>query len=76
MHHTHVHTSVGYISGEVKLGIALRLLAGGDSLDLDAPFDISTNGVKIFSIRCHLNGLSISTYEGWILMHIFLILKN
>ena len=34
-------TTGGYISGETKLGITLRLLAGGDSLDLGVIFDIS-----------------------------------
>ena len=34
-------TSGGYISGEIKLAITLRLLAGGDALDLADLFDIS-----------------------------------
>ena len=33
--------SGGYLCGEVKLAITLRILAGGDSLDLGALFDIS-----------------------------------
>ena len=41
MHQAHVATSGGYVSGEAKLGITLRMLAGGDSLDLGALFDIS-----------------------------------
>ena len=41
MHQAHVSTSGGYVSGEAKLGITLRMLAGGDSLDLGALFDIS-----------------------------------
>ena len=40
IHHAHCHTSGGYISGEVKLGISLRLLAGGDALDLSVIFDV------------------------------------
>ena len=34
MYDAHVCTSGGYVSGEVKLGIALRLLAGGNAIDL------------------------------------------
>ena len=30
----------GYISGEIKLAIAIRILAGGDALDLAVIFDI------------------------------------
>ena len=37
----HCKTSGGWISGETKLGITLRLLAGGDSYDLGVLFDIS-----------------------------------
>ena len=36
----HEETSGGYISGETKLGLTLRLLAGGDALDLGVMFDI------------------------------------
>ena len=34
-------TTGGYISGEIKLGITLRLLVGGNSLDSGVIFDIS-----------------------------------
>ena len=33
-------TNGGYISGEVKLAVTLRFLAGGDALDLGVIFDI------------------------------------
>ena len=42
MHRVHAETSGGYICGEVKLAITIRLLASEDSLDLGALFDIST----------------------------------
>ena len=37
----HQKTSGGYISGETKLTITLRLLAGGDACDLGILFDVS-----------------------------------
>ena len=40
MYDTNVHTSGGYIAGEVKVAVTIRLLAGGDALDLGALFDI------------------------------------
>lgn len=41
-------TNRGYISGEVKLAITLRLLAGSDALDLGVIFDIyPDNCIKI-----------------------------
>ena len=40
MHIAHEKTCGGYISGETKLGLTLRLLAGGDALDLGVMFDI------------------------------------
>ena len=46
MHNAHANTSGGYVCGEVKLGITLRLMAGGDALDLGALFDISVNWCK------------------------------
>ena len=42
MYIAHEKTSGGYISGEIKLAITLRLLAGGDSYDLGVIFDISS----------------------------------
>ena len=41
MYRADVQTTGGYICGEVKLAITLRLLAGGGSLDLGALFDVS-----------------------------------
>ena len=46
MHNAHANTSGGYVCGEVKLAITLRLMAGGDALDLGALFDISPNWCK------------------------------
>ena len=43
MYNANVKATGGYISGEVKLAIALRLLAGGDSYDLVVIFDILHN---------------------------------
>ena len=40
MYDAHVLASGGYISGEVKLAITIRLLAGGDALDLALIFDV------------------------------------
>ena len=42
MYIAHEKTSGGYISGEIRLAITLRLLAGGDSYDLGVIFDISS----------------------------------
>ena len=57
MHQAHVDTCGGYVSGEVKLGITLRMLAGGDSLDLGAIFDISVS---------HIRAIFIDVVEHWI----------
>ena len=43
MFDAHVKTCGGYISGETKVGITLRILAGGDVLYLSVLFDISLN---------------------------------
>ena len=47
MYDAQVKTSGGYISGEVKLAVTLRLLAGGDSFDLGVIFDISSKKINI-----------------------------
>ena len=46
IHNAHCYTSGGYISGEVKLAISLRLLAGGDAYDLAVMFDIGHRWCK------------------------------
>ena len=38
-------TNGGYVSGEVKLAVTLRLLAGGDALDLGVIFDIYPDNI-------------------------------
>ena len=43
MFDAHEKTSGGYISGETKVGITLRLLAGGDINALGVLFDITPN---------------------------------
>ena len=40
MYDANVATTGGYIAGEVKLAITLRLLAGGDALDIGVIFDV------------------------------------
>ena len=46
MDQAHVQTSGWYISGEIKLALTLRLLAGGDTLNLGVLFDLSSNYCK------------------------------
>ena len=63
-------TSGGYISGEVKLAITLRLLAGGDALDLGVLFDVSSNYcrdifnyvLKHWIVQPNLGGMDIKAY--------------
>ena len=43
MFDAHEKTSGGFISRETKVGITLRLLAGGDINDLGVLFDITPN---------------------------------
>lgn len=38
--HAHEHTTGGFVSGEVKLALTLRLLAGGPYMDLALLFDV------------------------------------
>ena len=47
IYNAHVLTTGGYISGEVKLAITIRLLAGGDALDLAIIFDIYPSYIQI-----------------------------
>ena len=46
IHRTHAAESGEYVRVEVKLGITLRLLAGGEVLDLGATFNISYDWCK------------------------------
>ena len=39
MFNNNATTTSGFISGEIKLAIAMRLLAGGDSYNLAVAFD-------------------------------------
>ena len=48
----------GYISGEVKLGITLRLLAGGSALDLGVIFNVTPN---------HCNTIMLYVLSNWII---------
>ena len=41
MYKAHEKTSGGFISGEIKLTITIRMLAGGSALDLAVLFDVS-----------------------------------
>ena len=58
MHHAHLSTSGGYISGEVKLAIAIRMLAGGSALDLAVIFDVSVS---------HCKSIFIDVLHNWII---------
>ena len=58
MHKAHSHTSGGFISGEVKLAITLRMLAGGSALDLSVVFDVSES---------HCKTLFIDVLQNWII---------
>ena len=51
MYMAHEKTSGGYISGETKLGITLRILAGGDVSDLGVIFDISPKHCNEIMLR-------------------------
>ena len=50
MHKANSCTTGGFISGEVKLAIALRLLAGGSALDISVIFDVSESHCKTLFI--------------------------
>jgi len=45
MYRAHLKTSKGYISGEVKVAAALRLMAGASYLDVSCIFDIHPNSI-------------------------------
>ena len=58
MYTAHMNTSGGYISGEVKLALTIRMLAGGNPLDLSVIFDIS---------RAHCKTIFIDVLVDWII---------
>ena len=47
MHTANCETTGGFISGETKLAITIRMLAGGDCMDLSVMFDIYSGHCKI-----------------------------
>ena len=46
IYHANCATTCGYIYGKIKLAISLRILAGGDPLDIALIFDKSSNYCK------------------------------
>ena len=54
----HEKTSGGFVSGEVKLAITIRMLAGGSALDLAVLFDVS---------EAHCKRLFIDVLKNWII---------
>ena len=70
MQYANVRTTGGFISGETKLGITLRLLAGGDALDLGLIFDISSNWCLVilyevlqeWLVDTKIGGIDIKSY--------------
>ena len=70
MQYANIATTGGYISGEVKVAITLRLLAGGDALDLGVIFDVSSSWCNIIMyeviqewiIPAKLGGIDIASY--------------
>ena len=67
----HEKSCGGYVSGKVKLAITLRILAGGDSLDLGLLFDIHPsycNQIMLYVLKEWVN----STKIGGIDMYAYL----
>ena len=62
----HAKTSGGFVSGEVKLAISVRMLAGGSALDLAVIFYVSEAHCKTIFINVLKIGLSKLTLEIWI----------
>ena len=54
MYDANVKTTGGYIAGEVKVAITLRLLGGGDALDLGVIFDVEP---------CHCRKISFDVLQ-------------
>ena len=48
----------GYISGKVRLGVTLKLLAGGSALDLGVIFNVTPN---------HCNTIMLYVLSNWII---------
>ena len=57
MFDSHVNTCGGQFSGETKFGITLRILAGGDVLDLGVLFDISSS---------HCTTIMLDVLKHWV----------
>ena len=72
MYDANVKATGGYISGEVKVAIALRLLAGGDALDLSVMFDVSCDHCNMilyqvllhWIIKPNIGKLNMKKYLG------------
>ena len=70
IYNAHSKTSSGYISGEIKLAITIRMLAGGDPYDLGVLFDISDKWcrhifihvLKEWIIDINLGEMDITSY--------------
>ena len=58
MYDANVKTTGGYIAGEVKVAITLRLLGGGDALDLAVIFDIEP---------CHCRKIMFDVLQNWVI---------
>ena len=58
MYKAHSVTSDGFISGEIKLSITLRLLAGGSCYDLGVIFDVEPS---------HCNKILYYVLKKWII---------
>ena len=55
IYQAHLNSSGGYVSGEVKLALAIRMLAGGGPLDLSVIFDISPSHCQTIFIWVLVN---------------------
>ena len=58
MHDANVLTTAGYISGEIKLAVTIRLLAGGDGMDL---------AVILYIYPSHINTILYKVLLHWII---------
>ena len=63
MYKAHLNTSRGYVPGEVKLALTIRMLAGGSPFDLSVIFDISPSHCKTIFIWVLVNWI-IGTNMG------------